>query len=467
MICEYLDEAYPDTPLLGTTLGERVEVRRLVAWFDGKFAAEVTQNLNGQKYIKRLAGRGHPDATALRAGYAALREHLPYLGWLAETRKWLAGGAISLADFAAAAHLSVLDFTGDVDWSVQPAGAGMVCADEVAAQRSGRCCPTGCPAWHPPRITPTWISRRPVDDAMDDADIGYLAASELAALYRAKELSPVEVVDGGAAPDRAARAGGQRNDAHDAGPRARGGAAVGGGVRAAARRPGCWKAFRSPSRTCSTPRACRRILAPPSCEGTIPDVDAPCVTRLLDAGGMMIGKTTSAAELGWKGVSQARCPASRTIPGARAECRRAPPPARGAAAACGYGPLHQGGDGGGSIRMPAHFCGVYGIKPTHGRVPNWPMSNNDLATHIGPLTRTVADAALMLQAMAGPHAWDYTSLEAPPQDYAAQLRAARWRASGSRYSPRSGPRAGRPGRGGAGGAGGGRVRGDGRRSSSR
>ena len=121
VICEYLDEAYPDTTLLGRTLGERVEVRRLVAWFDGKFDAEVTRNLNGQKYIKRLAGRGHPDANALRVGYAQLRDHLQYLGWLAETRKWLAGPALSLADLAAAAHLSVLDFAGDIDWSISPA----------------------------------------------------------------------------------------------------------------------------------------------------------------------------------------------------------------------------------------------------------------------------------------------------------------------------------------------------------
>jgi glutathione S-transferase len=118
VICEYLEEAYPDTPLIGATLGERVEVRRLVAWFDGKFAADVTRNLNGEKYIKRLAGRGQPDAAALRAGYANLRDHLHYLGWLAETRKWLAGTTISLADFAAAAHLSVLDFAGDVDWTI-------------------------------------------------------------------------------------------------------------------------------------------------------------------------------------------------------------------------------------------------------------------------------------------------------------------------------------------------------------
>jgi len=118
VICEYLEEAYPDPPLLGRTLSERVEVRRLVAWFDGKFAHEVTRNLLGEKFMKRLMGRGNPDASALRSGYQAMRQHLEYLGWLAENRRWLAGQELSLADFAAAGHLSALDFAGDVDWSV-------------------------------------------------------------------------------------------------------------------------------------------------------------------------------------------------------------------------------------------------------------------------------------------------------------------------------------------------------------
>ena len=118
VICEYLDEAYPDSGLMGRTLAERVEVRRLAAWFDGKFASEVTQNLVGEKFMRRLAGRGNPDPAAIRTGYVALRYHLDYIGWLAETRKWLAGGTMSLADFAAAAHLSSLDFIGDVDWNL-------------------------------------------------------------------------------------------------------------------------------------------------------------------------------------------------------------------------------------------------------------------------------------------------------------------------------------------------------------
>jgi aspartyl-tRNA(Asn)/glutamyl-tRNA(Gln) amidotransferase subunit A len=78
---------------------------------------------------------------------------------------------------------------------------------------------------------------------------------------------------------------------------------------------------------------------------------------------------------------------------------------------------------------------VYGLKPTHGRVPNWPVSNNDLATHMGPLTRSVEDAALMVQAMAGPHTWDFTSLEAPAQDYAGQLKGASMKGKRIAYSP--------------------------------
>ena len=120
VICEYLEEAYPDGALMGRTLAERVEVRRLIAWFDGRFSLEVTRNLVGEKFIKRLAARGQPDVAAIRAGYANLKVHLGYLGWLAETRKWLAGNTLSLADFAAAGQISTLDFTGEIDWSVSP-----------------------------------------------------------------------------------------------------------------------------------------------------------------------------------------------------------------------------------------------------------------------------------------------------------------------------------------------------------
>lgn len=120
VICEYIEEAYPDSTLLGSTLAQRVEARRLVAWFDGPFAAAVTTNLTNEKYLKRISGQGQPDAAALRSSYANLREHLGYIGWLAETRTFLAGDTMSLADLAAAAHISVLDFLGDIDWTQNP-----------------------------------------------------------------------------------------------------------------------------------------------------------------------------------------------------------------------------------------------------------------------------------------------------------------------------------------------------------
>jgi aspartyl-tRNA(Asn)/glutamyl-tRNA(Gln) amidotransferase subunit A len=90
-------------------------------------------------------------------------------------------------------------------------------------------------------------------------------------------------------------------------------------------------------------------------------------------------------------------------------------------AAAGIGPIHQGSDGAGSIRMPAGFCGVFGLKPSYGRVPYFPVGNNDHMSHAGPITRTVADAALMLQVMAGPDDRDQASLPDAPEDYPARL----------------------------------------------
>jgi glutathione S-transferase len=148
VIAEYLEEAYPDTPLLGRTHAERVETRRLAAWFDGKFHAEVTNRLVGEKYMRRLAGRGNPDAAILRAGYAALGPHLEYVGWLSETRSWLAGEAISLADFAAAAQISTLDYIGDIDWRTAPA------AKEWYARMKSRPCFRGVLADRVPGLTP-------------------------------------------------------------------------------------------------------------------------------------------------------------------------------------------------------------------------------------------------------------------------------------------------------------------------
>jgi aspartyl-tRNA(Asn)/glutamyl-tRNA(Gln) amidotransferase subunit A len=155
-------------------------------------------------------------------------------------------------------------------------------------------------------------------------------------------------------------------------------------------------------------------------EQRVPDTDAPYVRRLKAAGGIMVGKTTT-PEFGWKGLGDSPVTGITRNPWNQAMTTGGSSAGAGAAAAAGLGPLHQGSDGAGSIRIPACFCGVFGLKPSYGRVPLWPVSNNDYTTHVGPMTRTVADAALMLSAMAGPDVWDATSLEGAPADYVGQL----------------------------------------------
>ena len=148
----------------------------------------------------------------------------------------------------------------------------------------------------------------------------------------------------------------------------------------------------------------------------VPDVDAPFVRRLTDAGGIMLGKTTS-PEFGWKALGDSPVTGITRNPWNTGMTTGGSSAGAGAAAAAGLGPLHQGSDGAGSIRIPSGFCGIYGLKPSYGRVPMWPVSNSDYTSHVGPMTRTVADAALMLAVMAGPDDWDRTSLEHAPEDY--------------------------------------------------
>jgi aspartyl-tRNA(Asn)/glutamyl-tRNA(Gln) amidotransferase subunit A len=154
--------------------------------------------------------------------------------------------------------------------------------------------------------------------------------------------------------------------------------------------------------------------------GFRPPEDSPPVTRLQSAGAIVLGKTTT-SEFGWTGVSH--CPLTGITHNPWKHGYNAGASSAGAGAACaaGYGPLHQGSDGAGSVRMPSHFCGVYGLKASFGRIPYYPVAVGDYTSHIGPLTRTVADAALMTKVMAGPHPLDFTTLEAPPADYTGLL----------------------------------------------
>lgn len=116
-ICEFLDEVKPDRTLFGASLEQRSETRRLLQWFDQKFSREVTENIVGEKLTKRLMRSGDTYAPAIRAGIANIHYHLDYIGFLCERRTWLAGSDFSLADIAAAAHISLIDYLGDVPWS--------------------------------------------------------------------------------------------------------------------------------------------------------------------------------------------------------------------------------------------------------------------------------------------------------------------------------------------------------------
>ena len=119
-VVEYLDEVYPETRLIGASPVERAEIRRLTSWFDVKMNFEVTENLLGQKMMSRYRSPGQPSAQpssqAIRAGHANLPYHLDYIGYLVERRRWLAGDQFSVADISAAAHLSSLDYLGDMPW---------------------------------------------------------------------------------------------------------------------------------------------------------------------------------------------------------------------------------------------------------------------------------------------------------------------------------------------------------------
>ncbi|MEM7544910.1 MAG: glutathione S-transferase family protein [Pseudomonadota bacterium] len=120
-ICEYLEETGPEPRLLPSDAVDRAEARRLVAWFDDKFHREVTVNLVYERVNKRLMKAGYPDSAFVKAGSKNVKYHLEYIGWLIDGRNWLAGDQLSLADFAAASHLSCLDYSGDVPWDIAPA----------------------------------------------------------------------------------------------------------------------------------------------------------------------------------------------------------------------------------------------------------------------------------------------------------------------------------------------------------
>lgn len=115
-ICEYLDETMPEPPLMPADAAGRYEVRRLCAWFDDKFNAEVTRPVMEERVWKKIRRDGYPDSRAVKDGLRAIKTHIDYLSELLDKQRWLAGNSLTLADFTAAAHFSCLDYISDVDW---------------------------------------------------------------------------------------------------------------------------------------------------------------------------------------------------------------------------------------------------------------------------------------------------------------------------------------------------------------
>jgi len=148
--------------------------------------------------------------------------------------------------------------------------------------------------------------------------------------------------------------------------------------------------------------------------------DAPAVARLREAGAILIGKTTT-PEFGWKGTTDSRLTGITRNPWNPERTPGGSSGGSGAALAARFAPLALGTDGGGSIRIPACFCGVFGLKPSFGRVPAWPLSPFGTLAHVGPMSRTVRDSALLLNVIAGADARDWHAMPPDTRDHASGL----------------------------------------------
>jgi len=150
--------------------------------------------------------------------------------------------------------------------------------------------------------------------------------------------------------------------------------------------------------------------------------DAPSVARLREAGAVLIGKTTT-PEFGWKGTTDSPLTGVTRNPWNKEKTPGGSSGGSSAALAARFCPLALGTDGGGSIRIPAGFAGVYGLKPSFGRVPAYPLSPFGTVSHVGPMSRTVLDSAMLLNVISKPDARDWHSLPHVATDYAAGIEA--------------------------------------------
>ena len=149
-ICEYLEEAYPEVALMPKDPVGRYEVRRLVGWFDDKFHQEVTSKLVYERVNKKVMKQGYPDSKNVKTGAQKIKYHLDYMAWLLDQRRWLAGDVMTLADFAAAAHLSVAGLYLGRGLEPQSRRSRIGTPRSSRARLSGRSWPIRCRASVPP-----------------------------------------------------------------------------------------------------------------------------------------------------------------------------------------------------------------------------------------------------------------------------------------------------------------------------
>lgn len=252
------------------------------------------------------------------------------------------------------------------------------------------------------------------------ADLCWLPATQLATMIRKKTVSPVEIV--GAVLERIDKLNPRLNayvtiTAEQAQREAR------AAERAVTRRRaslGPLHGVPFAVKDLVITKGVRTTFGTPLFRDNVPTEDAPMVARLRAAGAILLGKTNTPT-FGWIGATHNLLFGPTRNPWNHERTPGGSSGGAAAAAAAGLGPIHVGTDGGGSIRIPASCAGVYGFKASYGRIPTYPPSGAWSLSHIGPLTRTVADAALMMDVCAGPDERDQYSLPADGARYAKGL----------------------------------------------
>lgn len=252
---------------------------------------------------------------------------------------------------------------------------------------------------------------------MGPTDLCFEPAVKLAAAIRERRVSPVEVVD--AVLARIAQLNPRLNAYCTVTAEAARAEAVAAEAAVVAGRPlGALHGVPVSIKDLVTTQGVRTTWGSRIHEHVVPAEDAPAVARLKAAGAIVLGKTNT-PEYGWTAETDNRIFGPTRNPWDPGRSAGGSSGGAGAAVAAGMGPLAVGTDGGGSIRIPAAFCGIFGLKPSFGRVPVYPPSAAESLSHVGPMTRTVRDAALMLRVMAGPDERDRNSLPADRTDYLA------------------------------------------------